>query len=63
MKIIGWDSKAPMWAKCDMLSTVSFERLNKPYKKIWQGPTTLPSRSTPPDLAAVKAGIRAYLAL
>lgn len=29
----GWQSNGPIWAKCDMLATVGFERLNKPYLK------------------------------
>ncbi|WP_155740060.1 type II toxin-antitoxin system PemK/MazF family toxin [Pandoraea pnomenusa] len=28
--IPGWECADPMWAKCDMVQTVSFDRLNKP---------------------------------
>ena len=31
LRIVGWPSSGVTWAKCDMLATVSFNRLCKPY--------------------------------
>ena len=33
LKVLGWEATAPMWAKGDMVATVSYHRLNKPYRK------------------------------
>lgn len=62
IKIAGWQASGPMWAKCDMLATVSFERLNKPYVKTRHGRNFITYKLDAGDLAAVTAGIRAYLA-
>lgn len=62
IKISGWQANGPMWAKCDMLATVSFERLNKPYVKTRHGRNFI-YKLEAGDLASVTAGIRAYLAL
>lgn len=59
--IRGWQASAPMWAKCDMLATVSFERLDKPYVRTRHGRNYITHKLDPEDLAAVLLGIRVYL--
>lgn len=59
--VSGWQASGPMWAKCDMLATVSFERLNKPYVRTRSGRNYITHKLDPADLAAVLAGIRAYI--
>ena len=61
--VTGWQAGGVMWAKCDMLATVSFERLNKPYIKTRHGRNYVTHKLDAEDLAAVLAGIRAYLGL
>lgn len=63
LSVIGWIAKAPMWAKCDMVTTVSFERLRKPYKKSRQGRHYVTHALHEDDLNAVLAGLRSYLGL
>lgn len=64
LAVAGWDANAGVWAKCDMLATVSFERLNQPYTKTrHHGRNYIKHSLTEDDLAAVLAGIRAYLGL
>lgn len=63
LHIAGWTPAGVIWAKCDMLATVSFERLNKPYKKTRHGRKYIDHALDDVDLAAVLAGIRAYLGL
>lgn len=50
-----------VWAKCDMLYTVSFERLDKPHQKAAGRREYLTLKLCAPDLAAVFDGVRAYL--
>ena len=52
-----------MWIKCDMLATVSFERLNKPYLKTRTGRKHVTHRLADADIAAVAQCIRYYLGL
>ena len=52
-----------MWAKCDMLAPVSFERLNKPYVKTRDRRHYITHNLDQADLAAVLAGVRAYAGL
>lgn len=54
---------AQIWAKCDMLYTVSFERLNKLHRKTRQGREYLSPRLNTTDLQAIMEGVRAYLGL
>ena len=42
-----------MWAKCDMLATVSFDRLDKPYVKTRSSRNYVTHRLDDPDLVAV----------
>jgi uncharacterized protein YifN (PemK superfamily) len=59
----GWKATGPMWAKCDMLATVSFERLNKPYVKTRHGRNFQELVLEVTDMAAISACLRAYLGL
>lgn len=52
-----------MWAKCDMVATVSFERLNKPYVKTRQGRSYRELVLEAADMAAIETCLRAYLGL
>ncbi len=52
-----------VWAKCDMLYTVSFERLNKLHKKTRKGRVYYVPTIEAMDLVAIRACIRAYLEL
>lgn len=61
--ITGWRGQAPMWAKCDMLATVSFTRLNQPYLKSRSGRRYVLHTLSPLDASAIKHCIRAYLLL
>lgn len=64
VEVPGWTAGAPMWAKCDMLVTVSFDRLNKPYLKTRaQGRRYIEAVLSAADIDAVAACIRAYLDL
>lgn len=63
VRVTGWQANGVMWAKCDMLATVSFDRLNKPYVRTRTGRNYITHALDPADLAAVLAGIRSYLGL
>jgi uncharacterized protein YifN (PemK superfamily) len=53
-----------MWAKCDMLATVSFDRLTKPYKKTQHaGRKYIGVFLCEEDMEAIDACLRAYLSL
>lgn len=59
----GWRAAAVMWAKCDMLATVSFDRLNAPYLKSRSGRRYLVHELPAADLEAVRQCVRVYLGL
>ena len=61
--VMGWTANAPMWAKGDMVATVAYDRLNKPYKKTSVGRQYITLRLDEADLEAVRAGLRAYMEL
>lgn len=63
LRISGWPDTATTWAKCDMLATVSFVRLNKPYVKTKSGRHYITLIPDPIDLEAVRAGVRSWLGL
>jgi mRNA interferase MazF len=63
LKITGWQPNGTIWAKCDMLATASFDRLNKPYLKTRHGRNYVTHRLDVADLEAVRACLRAYLLL
>lgn len=51
-----------VWAKCDMLYTVSFARLDKFHRKTRDGRQYLAPAMNHEDFARVLAGVKAYLA-
>lgn len=53
----------PRWAKCDMVATVAFRRLNAPYLRSRSGRRYINTYLPTADLEAVAACLRAYLAL
>lgn len=59
----GWHAGATIWAKCDMLTTVSFERLNKPYVKTRSGRSFRELRLSDSDMARIEHALRSYLCL
>lgn len=60
LRVTGWDARGPIWAKCDMLSSVSLDRLNKPYIKARSGRNYITHKLDQQDMDAVKLCIRAY---
>ncbi len=64
LSITGWNPSAAMWAKCDMLATVAFERLNAPYLKSRHGGRRFAKQQLPAtDLRAIQDRIAHYLNL
>lgn len=63
VRIPGLMATAPMWAKCDMVATVSFERMNKPYVKTRHGRAYRDVILHESDLLAIEACLRSYLGL
>ena len=63
LRIKGWPEASTTWAKCDMLATVSFARLNKPYLKTRAGRSYITLALDQMDLAAIRVGIRAWMNL
>lgn len=63
LKVTGFQANGPIWAKCDMLATVSFIRLNKPYIRTRSGRNFVTHKLAEDDLSAVLQGIRSYLGL
>ncbi|MGY8905141.1 MAG: type II toxin-antitoxin system PemK/MazF family toxin [Burkholderiales bacterium] len=51
----------PRWAKCDMLATLSFDRLDKPHSKSHQGRQYHTVQITAMELKAIRDGVLAYL--
>lgn len=50
-----------VWAKCDMIYTVSFERLDRPHRKTGGKRDYLSVKVSAYDLAAIFNGVRSYL--
>lgn len=50
-----------VWAKCDMLYTVSFDRLDKFHRKTRKGREYFAPAMNKDDFAHILAGVRAYL--
>lgn len=63
VKVPGLLASAPMWAKCDMVATVSFARLNKPYVKSRHGRVFRELVLDIADMTCIDACLRAYLSL
>lgn len=52
----------PVWVKCDMIYTVSYERLDKPHKKGNNGKRVYENIKIPnEDLDAILVGVSSYL--
>lgn len=58
LRVTGWSADDGVWAKCDMLATVSLERLNKPYIKRRTGRQFISHQLPESDLQAILSGIR-----
>lgn len=63
LRIKGWPDTPTTWAKCDLICTVSFLRLNKPYIKTRSGRSYITAALDPIDLAQIRTGVRAWLHL
>ena len=64
VRVPGFDDTEDRWAKCDMLSTVSFRRLTKPYRlTMGHGRQFIGVYLSDEDLACVRLCIRHYLSL
>lgn len=61
--IEGWPCVEMMWAKCDMVSTVSFERLHKPYRKTRHGREYIQHVVRAEDLDAIRQCLRSYFVI
>jgi len=57
------DGNLQLWAKCDMLYTVSFERLDKLHRKTRNGREYFVPRLSAEDLQGVITALKAYLPL
>ncbi len=63
LRVTGWSADDGVWAKCDMISTVSLQRLNQPYIKQRSGRQYISHKLQQQDLEAVLNGIRSVLRL
>lgn len=63
LKITSWQNFGIIWAKCDMLATVSFNRLDRPYTRTRHGRVYQTLRLDEADLEAIRAGMLVYLGL
>ncbi|WP_405120788.1 type II toxin-antitoxin system PemK/MazF family toxin [Pseudomonas leptonychotis] len=57
------DGYKELWVKCDMIYTVSFDRLDKLHRKSRQGREYFVPQLDPGDLAGVITCLKAYLPL
>ena len=63
LTVPGWKATGPMWAKCDMIATVSFDRLNKPYMSTRSGRSYSTVMLVGEDMLCINACLLSYLAL
>ena len=63
VKVPGMQAQAPMWAKCDMVVTVSFKRLNKPYIKSRNGRVYRELVLGDADMGLMNSCLRTYLSI
>ena len=54
-------SDRQIWAKCDMIITLGFERITRPHRRIEGRRDYAGVRVSAPDLDAIFAGVRSYL--
>ena len=52
-----------MWAKCDMLATVGFDRLHKPYFRVRSGRRYVELVLDAEDMASIDTSLQFYLSL
>lgn len=52
-----------VWAKCDMITTVSFDRLDKPYRKTRTSRDYMTIRLPEEDIQGIRAALLRYLPL
>lgn len=57
------DGTRQLWVKCDMIYTVSFDRLDKVHRKTRKGREYFVPRLCQADIEGVISGIKAYLPL
>lgn len=63
VQVPGLQAMNTMWAKCDMVVTVSFDRLNKPYVKTRHGRSFRELVLDNADMLAIDNCLRTYLSL
>lgn len=63
LRVPGLAPNGTIWAKCDMICTVSFERLDKPHTKSRGGRVYVTQIMDPADMTAITNGVRSYLGL
>jgi uncharacterized protein YifN (PemK superfamily) len=63
LRIKGWPDTPTSWAKCDMVATVGYHRLNKPYNRTRHGRVYITMALHPADLAAIRLGLRALFGI
>lgn len=64
LRVPGFEDTHDRWAKCDMIATVGFERLTKPYRHtMGHGRQFIGVHLRDEDLAAVRECIKHYLLL
>lgn len=61
LKVVGWENKDGVWAKCDMLATVSLKRLNKPYVRLRSGRNYITHVLDAADVRAILQCVRALM--
>lgn len=61
LRVTGWSANSGVWAKCNMISTVSIDRLNKPYIKLRSGRKYISHNLDKPDIDAILKCIKSYL--
>ena len=61
LRVTGWAADNGVWAKCDMLATVSLDRLNKPYIKRRTGRQYIDHQLPDQDMQAILCCIRYLL--
>lgn len=63
LRVSGWSAENGVWAKCNMISTVSLERLNKPYVRLRSGRKYINHQLDNSDMTAILRCVKSYLGL
>lgn len=61
LRITNWAADGGVWAKCDMLATVSLQRLNKPYIRTRSGRQYVTHKLDQADMQAILGCIKALM--